>query len=73
MATRTEKIFAAESPAPPEDLFERIDALAAAADAEDGERVVELLRQTVPHYQTPQHDGSERPVDDSQHVETDRP
>jgi FlaA1/EpsC-like NDP-sugar epimerase len=45
-----EKIFAAECPAPPEDLEARIEELAEAAAAGHATRVVELLRRLVPSY-----------------------
>ncbi len=47
------KVFVAASPAPPLDLLERIDELAAAAAAEDARAVVRLLRQLVPSYGKP--------------------
>jgi FlaA1/EpsC-like NDP-sugar epimerase len=47
------KVFVASSPAPPLDLLERIDELAAAAAAEDARRVVRLLRELVPSYGKP--------------------
>lgn len=47
------KVFVAASPAPPLDLLERIDELAAAAAAEDARTVVRLLRQLVPSYGKP--------------------
>lgn len=47
------KVFVASSPAPPLDLLERIDELAAAAAAEDSRGVVRLLRNLVPSYGKP--------------------
>ncbi len=47
------KVFVASSPAPPLDLLERIDELAAAAAAEDARGVTRLLRTLVPSYGKP--------------------
>ncbi len=46
-----EKIFVATCPPPPADLDERIEELAEAAAAEDGARVMAVLRKIVPSYQ----------------------
>lgn len=67
----SQKIFAAQSPPPPGDLFERIDEMAAAADAEEGERVVELLRALVPHYTTPVHAPTPERERDGDHAKAD--
>jgi FlaA1/EpsC-like NDP-sugar epimerase len=45
-----EKIFAAECPAPPEDLDARIQELAEAAEAGHTTRVIEVMRHLVPRY-----------------------
>lgn len=47
------KVFVAQSPPPPLDLFERLEELEAAATAEDERQVVRLLRQLVPSYGKP--------------------
>jgi FlaA1/EpsC-like NDP-sugar epimerase len=47
----TDKIFVAQSPAPPPDLEQRLDELGSAARAEDPARVLALLRALVPSYQ----------------------
>ncbi|MEP0775158.1 MAG: polysaccharide biosynthesis protein [Acidobacteriota bacterium] len=47
------KVFVAQSPAPPLDLFDRLGELEAAAAAEDQRQVVRLLRQLVPSYGKP--------------------
>jgi FlaA1/EpsC-like NDP-sugar epimerase len=47
----TDKIFVAQSPAPPADLEQRLDELGDAARAEDPARVLALLRALVPSYQ----------------------
>jgi FlaA1/EpsC-like NDP-sugar epimerase len=47
----TDKIFVAQSPAPPADLEQRLDELGNAARAEDATRVLALLRALVPSYQ----------------------
>jgi FlaA1/EpsC-like NDP-sugar epimerase len=49
----SDKIFAADSPAPPHDLEERLRALSCAAAAEDQAEVMLLLRELVPSYNTP--------------------
>jgi FlaA1/EpsC-like NDP-sugar epimerase len=48
-----DRIFVASCPAPPVDLDERVEELAQAAAAEDGVRVIELLRKLVPSYEPP--------------------
>jgi FlaA1/EpsC-like NDP-sugar epimerase len=46
----SDKIFVADCPSPARDLHSRIDELAAAANAEKAERVVESLRALIPSY-----------------------
>jgi FlaA1/EpsC-like NDP-sugar epimerase len=47
----SDKIFVAQSPPPPIDLEERLAEIIAAAEAEDADRVVDLLRRLIPSYE----------------------
>jgi FlaA1/EpsC-like NDP-sugar epimerase len=49
----TEKIFVAESPAPPDDLDVTLGALARAAMSENQDEVIRLLRELVPTFKSP--------------------
>jgi FlaA1/EpsC-like NDP-sugar epimerase len=52
----SDKIFVAQSPPPPTDLEERLAEIIAAAEAEDADRVVDLLRRLIPSYQPMKND-----------------
>ncbi len=52
----SDKIFVAQSQPPPSDLEERLAEIIAAAEAEDADRVVDLLRRLIPSYQPMKND-----------------